>query len=130
MFEELSDPCVIARQVAEIIGFEKGKQECFGLSPMAKLSTVRKSWVADGEFQIVEDRTDFGHLVGEVELLQEHTFVETSASSIEDQKHKKMQVMDRKIVDFMARYSWAFRPGTPKGKLVAYFERHLKTEWM
>jgi thiamine-triphosphatase len=33
-----------------------------------------------------------------------------------------MTEMDKKIGAFMNRYHWAFRPGIPKGKLMAYFE--------
>ncbi|KAF2263257.1 hypothetical protein CC78DRAFT_554126 [Lojkania enalia] len=103
-FEEFSDPQAISQKIAGIIGVPRTQQERFGLKPVTSLSTIRRSWVADDEFKIVVDTTDFGHTVGE-------------------QKQRTMQEMDDRIARFMERYSWAFRTGVPKGKLTAYFER-------
>ncbi|OCL04022.1 hypothetical protein AOQ84DRAFT_356597 [Glonium stellatum] len=122
-FEEISDPRDISRCVRDITGIDKMEEEQFGLQSIATLSTLRKAWVADSDFKIVLDTMDFGHTVGEVELQQQASFDTTLNLSIEQQKQNKMQEMDERIARFMERYSWAFRSGTPKGKLTAYFER-------
>jgi thiamine-triphosphatase len=123
-FEELTDPDAISQRVADITQCRRPAKENFGLTAMAKFSTVRRSWVADDDFTIVEDTTDFGHTVGEVELVQEHIFTENQIVSVEKRKERMVQEMDDRIIKFMARYSWAFQPGAPKGKLVAYFEQN------
>ncbi|KAF2789850.1 hypothetical protein K505DRAFT_312399 [Melanomma pulvis-pyrius CBS 109.77] len=122
-FEELSDPRDISRCIRDLTGIESTEQQQFGLKCIASLSTIRKAWIADSEFRIVLDTMDFGHTVGEVELQQQANFRAAMGSSIEQQKQKRMQEMDDRIAKFMERYSWAFCPGEPKGKLTAYFER-------
>lgn len=123
-FEELSDPRDISKCIQKITGVGCMEQDQFGLERIATLSTIRKSWIADDEFQIVLDSMDFGHTVGEVELQHQKEFADTMSMSIEQQKQSTMQEMDIKIAKFMERYSWAFSPGVPKGKLTAYFERN------
>ena len=122
-FEELSDPRDISLCVRDITGVDYTEKAHFGLERIATLSTIRKAWIADSEFKIVSDTTDFGHTVGEVELQQQAIFDTVIDLSIEQQKQKAMQEMDERIAKFMERYSWAFCPGVPKGKLSAYFER-------
>ncbi|KAH8728851.1 CYTH-like domain-containing protein [Phaeosphaeriaceae sp. PMI808] len=122
-FEELSDPYEISRCVKDVTGIESTEQDLFGLKRIATLSTARKTWIADYEFKIVLDTMDFGHIVGEVELQQQIDFITTKDLPIEEQKQRTMQEMDDKIAKFMGRYSWAFCPGIPKGKLTAYFEQ-------
>ncbi|KAE8150280.1 CYTH-like domain-containing protein [Aspergillus avenaceus] len=120
-FDELTTSSEIARYLAQL-GFPDDEKSKFGLNEMASFSTLRESWVADREFTIVQDVTDFGHTVGEVEL---ECRLERVGSEIEFEKlrAKKMAEMDERIVGFMRRYSWAFCAGVPKGKLTAYFER-------
>ncbi len=120
MFEELSGPDLVRRCVQDVTGKEASEKDFFGLDAIATLSTVRQSWIADGEFKIVFDAMNFGHTVGEVELQEE--FSATANASKEHRIREKMAEMDQRIEVFMNRYCWAFRPGVPKGKLMAYFE--------
>jgi len=122
MFEELIGTEPVRRCVMDVIGKEDCEKDHFGLDAIATLSTVRQSWIADNEFKIVLDNMNFGHTVGEVELQEEFQSTATATPSIEQQKREKMKEMDKRIEMFMDRYSWAFRLGVPKGKLVAYFE--------
>ncbi len=122
MFEELSGPDLVRRCVQEVIGKEANENNFFGLDAIATLSTVRQSWLADGEFKIVFDAMNFGHTVGEVELQEDFHFSAAANASKEDQIREKMAEMDERIEVFMKRYYWAFRLGVPKGKLTAYFE--------
>ena len=61
----------------------------------------------DREFSVVLDVTDFGHEVGEVEVMVEEAGAEKAHGAIEG---------------FLKRYPWFFDTGRPKGKLTAYFE--------
>lgn len=115
-FEELTDTRDIAACIHRITGQDINADKNFGLPKMAELTTTREMWVADGEFCIVRDRTDFGHEVGEVELQVE------MEGRTEVEKARVMAEMDEKIGSFMERYAWAFATGKPVGKLVAYFE--------
>ncbi len=98
------------------------REGLFWMDAIATLSTVRQSWIADGEFKIVFDAMNFGHTVGEVELEEEFHFSATANASKEPQIQEKITEMDKIIGVFMNRYHWTFRPGVPKGKLMAYFE--------
>jgi thiamine-triphosphatase len=100
-------------------------RECFGLEPTADLTTTRKSWLANDKFKIVEDRMDFGHVVGEVKLQCELSVSGEFDLDNEEHKKKLMQEMDESIAQFMRDYSWAFSPREPKGKLSTYFEKKL-----
>ncbi|KAK2460060.1 hypothetical protein APHAL10511_007937 [Amanita phalloides] len=122
MFEELSGPDLVRRCVKDVTGKETSEKDFFGLDAIATISTARQSWIADGEFKIVLDAIDFGHTVGEVELQEDFHFSATANTSEEHQIREKMTEMDKRIEVFMNRYHWAFRPGVPKGKLMAYFE--------
>jgi thiamine-triphosphatase len=122
MFEELSGPDLVRRCVQDVTGKEASEKDFFGLGAIATLSTVRQSWIADGEFKIVFDAMNFGHTVGEVELQEDFHPSRTANASKEDQIREKMTEMDKRIEVFMNRYHWAFRLGVPKGKLMAYFE--------
>ena len=84
-------------------GFENG----FGLDRIAAFRTDRVSVVADKKFTVVLDVTDFGHWVGEVEVMAEDA----------GRAHGEIE-------GFFERYAWFFDTGgQPKGKLRAYFER-------
>jgi thiamine-triphosphatase len=122
MFKELSGPDLVRQCVQDVTGKEASKKDLFGLDAIATLSTVRQSWIADGEFKIVFDAMNFGHTVGEVELEEDFHFSVTANASKEHQIWEKMTEMDKRIGVFMNRYHWAFQPGVPKGKLMAYFE--------
>ncbi|EAT84184.1 thiamine-triphosphatase [Parastagonospora nodorum] len=123
-FEEITGHRDISRCVKEIIGgkcIEEGRQ--FGLVQTAAFVTTRKAWIADDEFQIVLDTTDFGHTVGEVELQQQVSLTREREMCLEQERQRILQKMDDRIAAFMTHYAWAFCPGAPKGKLTAYFER-------
>ncbi|KAG2417466.1 hypothetical protein HFD88_008685 [Aspergillus terreus] len=121
-FEELSTPEEISKYLKGL-GVRSNEGSNFGLEQMASFLTTRESWIADRDFTIVQDVTDFGHTVGEVEL---EACLDRSAGSsreMEQYRNRKMAEMDARIAAFMRQYSWAFGVGIPKGKLTAYFER-------
>ncbi|PYH77967.1 hypothetical protein BO82DRAFT_357741 [Aspergillus uvarum CBS 121591] len=126
-FEELSTPAAISAYLAELTGgMRTDATNQFGLTPLASFTTLRESWTADNEFTIVQDVTDFGHTVGEVELeLRWDCRDDHTESEGERCRAAKMAEMDERITVFMRRYFWAFCAGVPKGKLTAYFERGL-----
>ena len=70
---------------------------------MARFTTTRREWRADGRFGIVLDESDFGHRVGEVEVMSE-------------EGGKAREEIDA----FMERYGWFFGKGKPEGKLAAF----------
>lgn len=80
----------------------------FGLYAIAAFRTSRETMLADGKFTVVMDETNFGHRVGEVEVMAEDA----------EQGHKDIET-------FMTSptYSWFFDTENPKGKLTAYFEK-------
>ncbi|ROV90655.1 hypothetical protein VMCG_10014 [Cytospora schulzeri] len=99
---------------------------CGRVKGVAQLVCRRNKFLADRKVTVVLDETDFGHVVGEVELQRDIPFAggEDHANGAERKDQKKEQVvaeMDREIDNFMKRYVWAFPPGKPVGKLSAYF---------
>ena len=121
-FEEIDDVQEISKVIRCIAGIEGDAADNFGLAVTADFSTTRKTWVADDEFHIALDTMDFDHQVGEVEL-QQVLYGDNGEVPNEQKKLAMMQNMDDRIAAFMKRYSWAFSPGEPTGKLTAYFER-------
>lgn len=113
-FEELKGAQDIAACIQRITGNDMREDCDFGLTIMAEFTTTRETWVADEEFSIVRDRTDFGHEVGEVELQ-----VEVDGLT-KNEKKRVVGEMDDRIGQFMERYSWAFEEGKAVGKLTAY----------
>ncbi|KAL8657746.1 MAG: hypothetical protein Q9226_001618 [Calogaya cf. arnoldii] len=81
------------------------KKKSFGLDLLAEFTTTREEFLVDNKFAVVLDDTDFGHSVGEVELMAED----------EEKAH-------REIDQFIARYPWFFMMGKAEGKLGAYFK--------
>ncbi|RAH40228.1 thiamine-triphosphatase, partial [Aspergillus brunneoviolaceus CBS 621.78] len=124
-FEELSTTAAISAYLAELTGETRSDAtNQFGLTPMASFTTLRESWTADNDFTIVQDVTDFGHTVGEVELeLRWNCRDDRPRIERERCRASKTAEMDERIPAFMRRYYWAFCVGVPKGKLTAYFER-------
>ncbi|KAI4276620.1 MAG: hypothetical protein LQ337_002351 [Flavoplaca oasis] len=103
-FDEITDWKEIAAVIRQHLpGFCTRKKD-FGLDQLAEFTTTRREFLADEKFAVVLDHTDFGHAVGEVELMAED----------EEKAH-------REIDDFMARYPWFFLKGKVEGKLEAYF---------
>lgn len=127
-FEEITDLDEIARHVRALTGVKGNQNDFFGLEKLAAITTFRRSWLADDEFSIVLDRTDFGHTVGEVELQDSIQFEARSQCAISGLKDAKMNEMDNKIIHFMNCYSWAFGKESPKGKLTAFFERAAESK--
>ena len=110
-FEETTDRTTIRELVRRHIPQFSEKREDYGLGVLAKFITMRQNFRADNKFAIMLDYTDFGHAVGEVELMAED----------EVKAHCEIDA-------FMARHSWFFEKGKTEGKLAAYFRiRGLKT---
>ncbi|KAL9128712.1 MAG: hypothetical protein Q9175_007469, partial [Cornicularia normoerica] len=83
-----------------------GFEDNFGLDAMAEFETHRLSFLADERFTVVLDATDFGHGVGEVELMAEDA----------EKAHADIDA-------FVKQYAWFFDTSNPKGKLTAYFDK-------
>ena len=93
------------------------------LEPCAEFVTERESWMIDGRFKVDVDTTDFGHIVGEVELTRTLQHANGEYGEGEEEKEKKMkEKMDQEIKAFMQSYPQAFPAGRPLGKLSAYFQ--------
>lgn len=105
----------------------------------ARFVSHRDTFLVDDTFTVILDKTDFGHVVGEVELEKKVTVTVAgskqgaagpgSGGEVEKQDEKVdglpvshvIAQMDQEIDDFMRRHEWAFPPGKPVGKLSAYF---------
>ena len=84
----------------------------YGLSCAADFTTSRSTYRANSRFTVVLDNTNFGHSIGEVELLVE-------------EKNGTAAAAHDEIDSFMENYRWFFKPtdkGTKvEGKLEAWF---------
>lgn len=133
-FEEVTDVARIAALLDElvpgaevvILDRDTGPEvRGGGMGEVASFETHRRKFLADGKFTIVLDTTDFGHVVGEVELEREvPAGVEGDGKEGGYNKAMVVAEMDREIDAFMKSYPWAFPPGEPVGKLSAYFAKH------
>lgn len=103
-FDEITDRKVIAEIIRPHFPPFDEEKEQFGLEVLAQFATTRQEFRADDKFAIVLDHTDFGHSIGEVELMAEDE-----------------QIAHQEIDGFMARYPWFFEKGKTEGKLAAYF---------
>ncbi|KAK2853338.1 hypothetical protein FQN49_005171 [Arthroderma sp. PD_2] len=129
-FEELSKPSEILKLVQSFrreVGYLPTEESgCdvrnSGLEVMARFTTYRDIWKFDERFEVVLDRTDFGHWVGEVELQQEVNVDDDETKALA-QRHAKSAEMDEDIQSFMEHYRWAFPVDNPVGKLSAYFAK-------
>lgn len=106
-YEETQNPHEIRQMVSQHFPHCGGPDDAFGLGEMCRFATHRRWFLADGKFTVVLDETDFGHTVGEVELLAEDA-----------------HAAHADIDTFLARYAWFFDCANPKGKLTAYFEKY------
>ncbi|KAL8726077.1 MAG: hypothetical protein Q9166_006956 [cf. Caloplaca sp. 2 TL-2023] len=104
-FEETTDQKMIADLIRHHLPQFNAEEHSFGLGILARFTTTRQDFRANEKFAVVLDYTDFGHSVGEVELMAEN--------EAEAEAHQE-------IDDFMARYPWFFMKGKPMGKLEAY----------
>ena len=112
-----------------------GPEADFGLLPYCDYTTYRTEFTADGRFNVALDVTDFGHDVGEVEVLAPAATTTATATATatatgggggggggpEEESRKVLE----EIEGFMDKYRWLFRSGQgePKGKMSAYFEK-------
>lgn len=103
-FEETTDHNLIRDLVRQHVPQYSEEKANLGLDILAKFITIRQAFRADNKFAIMLDHTDFGHSVGEVELMAED----------EETAHGEIDT-------FMARYPWFFEKGNIEGKLAAYF---------
>ncbi|KAF8475923.1 CYTH-like domain-containing protein [Kalaharituber pfeilii] len=103
-----------------------------GLITICDFVTDRRAFQADGRFEVVLDSMDFGHHVGEVELLVAHNENKVD-EPVDGPEHdpgtyvqRLMQQAHADITQFMREYMWFFESGEkgvkPKGKMTAYFE--------
>jgi thiamine-triphosphatase len=116
-FQETTDLKAITMAAESMTSGKGGAESYFGLRILASIGFTRQTWIADTEFKVVLDQTDFGHEVGEVELE-----VELDRKD-EDNAEAVMQQMDSRIAQFLQRYRWAFSDAIPVGKLSAFFAR-------
>ena len=106
-FEESEDVNTILQWVRSSVPNAPDSSGNFGLKECADFMTFRQTLRVDGTFDIVFDETDFGHRVGEVELMAEDA----------EQAHAEINT-------FMRKHGDIFDTKTkPKGKLTAYFEK-------
>lgn len=113
-FEEIAGTEEIGNLVAKYIRKAPPHSVDFGLLKIAQFTTVRDKWTANKRFEISIDSTDFGHMVGEVELQSLEEVDTLSRSRASDSMHAEIEA-------FMQTYPWAFPPGKVDGKLSAYF---------
>jgi hypothetical protein len=94
----------------------------FGLEEIARYTTFRETWRADNKFKVVLNKTNFDHIVGEVELQRAVTLDNNGGEDVWAAiKQALIADMDQQLEDFMNYYSWAFPSERPVGKLSAYF---------
>ncbi|KAF8428629.1 CYTH-like domain-containing protein [Tirmania nivea] len=111
-YQEVSTLSEIEKLIRKYFPECPGAKEDFGLSPYCQYQTDRTEFTANRRFTVALDTTNFGHDVGEVEVI---------AKEGEDEK----RVMTE-IEKFMEEYQWFFKSGRgkPKGKMSAYFEKY------
>lgn len=92
------------------------------LLPVATFMTERESYMLNNKYRVDIDKTNFGHMVGEIELLQEYIKKHRSNNSTETMEEFGGR-MDAELEAFLLLHPWAFpREGEIKSKLTAYFE--------
>ncbi|KAI4233710.1 MAG: hypothetical protein LQ352_008226 [Teloschistes flavicans] len=111
-FDEITDRQGIYEVIRPHVPHLEPSASNLGLDILAHFTTVRWSFLANDKFTIVLDESDFGHSIGEVELMAE------------DEAEAHLQ-----IDGFMRKYSSFFGRGKgdgekPEGKLSAYLRRY------
>lgn len=123
-FEELTDVAQISALLGGLLGPGAGLDAGAeaprggGLREAARFVSYRSKFLVDGRFTVMLDATDFGHVVGEVELERE---IGGSGAEEACDRTRVIQEMDKEIDHFMKSHLWAFPAGKPVGKLSAYF---------
>lgn len=92
------------------------------LEPCAAFVTERESWRIDGRFKVDIDTTDFGHIIGEVELTEALASIGGERAEGEGAEEHLKERMNQEIQAFMRLYPEVFPAGRPVGKLTAYFQ--------
>ncbi|MCJ1304488.1 hypothetical protein MMC08_007300 [Hypocenomyce scalaris] len=105
-FEETTDPAEIREMIRKHLPQCGSAEDNFGLRRLCRFKTSRENYLADGKFMVALDKTNFGHAVGEVELMAQDA-----------------QSAHKEVEDFIKKYSWFFGTETAKSKLTAYFEK-------
>lgn len=117
-FEELAEVHdineVLKKHIPQARVGENG--DFWGLEEIAKFTTFRQAWRVDEDFEVALDKADFGHVVGEVEMVGS---VEGD-HDLDVRKEETMAILDGRIEEFMKRYPWAFPEGKVRGKMSAY----------
>jgi thiamine-triphosphatase len=114
VFKELLCPAEIHALLSrymQLPPLDESVHRRFGLDMIADFTACREKYHAGSRFHVVLDHTNFGHRVGEVEVMA------LSADAVQAQHD---------IDAFMAKYAWFFvsTGGRPiRGKLAAYLER-------
>lgn len=106
-YEELKCPNEIRSLISRYIPGAPGSSNSYGLGILCDYITNRELYLADEKFSIMLDHADFGHTVGEVELLA-----------------RDAKAAEEEINEFMEKYKWFFGHGKPKGKISAYLEKY------
>lgn len=106
-FAETNNPTEVRDMIRKHLPGCGEAEDEFGLGVLCRFKTSRENYLVDGKFNVALDQTNFGHAVGEVELMAEDA----------PKAHKDIE-------DFMEKYSWFFGTEPPKGKLTAYFEKY------
>ncbi|KAK2745267.1 hypothetical protein FQN57_003962 [Myotisia sp. PD_48] len=127
-FEELSEPSEILQAIRKVQHQVKylpttnhsSDVKGSGLDMLARFTTFRDTWRVNDKFEVVLDRTDFKHFVGEVELLET---IEVDDERALVQRRDKTAAMDQDIETFMNTYQWAFPRANVVGKLSAYLQK-------
>lgn len=97
-----------------------------GLTEIARFATTREAWLVNDRFTISIDESDFGHTVGEVDIVE--TIDRGKSPYSLESEAVVGEMLDEEIRQFMRLHEWAF-PDTPAtGKLSAYFAWKLNKE--
>lgn len=94
---------------------DTGYPVSFGLEVIARFKTQRQKWLVDEILELIIDETDFGHLIGKVEMRK-------SVKSLKEAA-KLGKKFTREITTFIDRYEWIFESDDKVvGKLSAHFQ--------
>lgn len=140
-FAEIHDHDTILTLLHHEFPLLAGVKRIEDLSILARITCMRETWRINKKLNVVIDQTDFGHVVGEVELevaTQDDSgagmygyggAIKVDRSDVPktvvgwDEEAELLKSMDKEVGTFMRRYEWAFPvEGRVVGKLSAYFE--------
>ncbi|CAG8439520.1 1332_t:CDS:2 [Ambispora leptoticha] len=88
----------------------------YNLTPFCKIHTTRDRYLINEEFTMDLDKADFGHYVGEIELIVE--------------SKDEVNEAEKKIALFMKENDWFFDTSEiAVSKLIAYIENFNRKQW-